>query len=474
MPDLLTIAFIVVAALGLALFWRGWRGRRIDDHPWCRKCRFDLFGAAAGSTRCPECGANLDDAKAVRIGRLRRRPVMIASGSLLIAVGAAWLGLLASGALAKVNWNQYKPTWWLAIEAQSTDPSTLPPILDELIARLDRGELSKARIGALATLAMETFSRDASDCPREWDVFMQHAWGFDHLDATTTLRYAQDLFQPEVFIQPATVDGNPAALVACRVRQKRRSGGSNFYLCALTRLTLDGASLPLPDHQPIIDNLSSESPHLLSSTLSLAPPGPHRIEVTVAWTFGTDLSNPAPHIPRESRLNWPADYSFSGDMVDPSVTLLEFVGDDETRRQVLEAISAEFYALRGPADLRLNGFGRVTILNQPVFMEAAMQVCASDGAILYSHDISAPGRRRRSGHLAGSIDFWPEFPDRTVNRVDITLTPRWFDYPRSNPKPIGAIRIWYGELRICDIPVRWFDDLDDPEMPPGIRAKMKH
>lgn len=56
MPDFPTIAFIGLAALGLALFWRGWRGRRIDNHPWCRKCRLDLKGLRPGAARCPECG----------------------------------------------------------------------------------------------------------------------------------------------------------------------------------------------------------------------------------------------------------------------------------------------------------------------------------------------------------------------------------------------------------------------------------
>lgn len=55
--DLLTIAFIGLAALGLALFWRGWRGRRVDNHPWCRKCCFDLKGVWPGAAKCPECGS---------------------------------------------------------------------------------------------------------------------------------------------------------------------------------------------------------------------------------------------------------------------------------------------------------------------------------------------------------------------------------------------------------------------------------
>ncbi len=39
---MLTIPFTVGAIVGAVLVWAGWRGRRIDDHPWCRRRRFDL------------------------------------------------------------------------------------------------------------------------------------------------------------------------------------------------------------------------------------------------------------------------------------------------------------------------------------------------------------------------------------------------------------------------------------------------
>ena len=35
------------------------RGRRVGDHPYCRRCGFDLFGKPPGSTVCSECGADL-------------------------------------------------------------------------------------------------------------------------------------------------------------------------------------------------------------------------------------------------------------------------------------------------------------------------------------------------------------------------------------------------------------------------------
>ncbi|MCC6679040.1 MAG: hypothetical protein IT436_18090 [Phycisphaerales bacterium] len=38
------ILSLIIAAWGIALIGLGLRGRKIDDHPICRKCRFDLVG----------------------------------------------------------------------------------------------------------------------------------------------------------------------------------------------------------------------------------------------------------------------------------------------------------------------------------------------------------------------------------------------------------------------------------------------
>ena len=57
-PLFLSVPLVLLAAsagvLAFALC-----GRRADDHPYCRRCRFDLFGKPADATVCSECGADL-------------------------------------------------------------------------------------------------------------------------------------------------------------------------------------------------------------------------------------------------------------------------------------------------------------------------------------------------------------------------------------------------------------------------------
>jgi hypothetical protein len=105
------VLFIPPQLLGVALLWFGLRGRRVDDHPICRKCGFDLFGRPHGSTACSECGADLHERRAMLDGRRVRRRGMIAAGELLVA-GALTLGGGAGHAARSISdWQPYKPAY---------------------------------------------------------------------------------------------------------------------------------------------------------------------------------------------------------------------------------------------------------------------------------------------------------------------------------------------------------------------------
>src|SRR5437762_1185999 len=108
--------------MGTACLLAGLRGRRIDDHPVCRRCRFDLIGvypSSAAMARCPECGADLGHRRAVRIGQRRRRKLAVSLGvGLLLAVSGVGAVLGWSAAKGPAM-NPYKPSWWLEAEAKT-------------------------------------------------------------------------------------------------------------------------------------------------------------------------------------------------------------------------------------------------------------------------------------------------------------------------------------------------------------------
>ena len=159
-----------LAAVGTALLvlW-GMRGRRVDDHPLCRRCGFDLFGRAEGTTNCSECGADLRRRRAIRIGhRVRRRRVIGAATPVLLAA-VGWLGVVGWGRAKGVDWNQHKPFWLLEREAGGVDVAARDVAIAELARRLVDGKLEPQREQALedAALALQ------ADLKRPWAP----AWG---------------------------------------------------------------------------------------------------------------------------------------------------------------------------------------------------------------------------------------------------------------------------------------------------------
>jgi len=127
---------------GGMLAWVGWRGRRVNDHPICRKCGFDLVGHAArlsppvaADARCPECGKNLGSAESIRIGQRVRRPRLLWLGLLLLLAGGLGVGAWTVAGVTATNWNTYKPTRLLVLEAENPSRTGVQGVYAELVAR---------------------------------------------------------------------------------------------------------------------------------------------------------------------------------------------------------------------------------------------------------------------------------------------------------------------------------------------------
>ncbi len=148
------LSWLPLVALGVAvvgLIAGGWltvvglRGRRVGDHPHCRRCGFDLHGLPAEGLICPECGARVGGpvrliGRRVHLGRRERRRRPLRWGLALGLPAMLGLGLLVAAAAG--GWSYYRaaPTGALAWQAE-LGPSTAGPAAAELARRVGTGQL---------------------------------------------------------------------------------------------------------------------------------------------------------------------------------------------------------------------------------------------------------------------------------------------------------------------------------------------
>ncbi|MGE5609068.1 MAG: hypothetical protein ACM359_07425 [Bacillota bacterium] len=176
---------------GAVLLWRGARGRRIDDHPICRVCGFDLFGLPPESHRCSECGVDLRKRRTIRIGHHQPARMVMALGMLLLFAGGGWLGIASKVASKQLNVNQYKPVWWLLREANSSSVSTRDTALKQLFTRLDKKKLSDAQVQQIVQRALQVQGDKNRPWATGWGDFVEWAQSKDRLPSEQWEQYVK-------------------------------------------------------------------------------------------------------------------------------------------------------------------------------------------------------------------------------------------------------------------------------------------
>src|SRR5688500_8555333 len=131
------IASLLLALSGAAVTWLGWRGRRVGDHPICRRCGVVLCGLPVGVATRSECGATLSAPGANRIGHRRKLGRVLAAGILLLLLAGSLTTLIGVTRWGDFEINVYKPVWLLAREAGSDDAALRDAAMKELSARLN-------------------------------------------------------------------------------------------------------------------------------------------------------------------------------------------------------------------------------------------------------------------------------------------------------------------------------------------------
>ncbi len=245
---LIVLAMLLAAALaGTVLFWRCWRGKRIDDHPLCRRCRYDLTGTPKPRISCPECGAALTTDKALIIGNRKRRTGTAVIAGLATLASAALLVLVTSNTANNVNLNPYKPLWWLRIDARDTNSFiTCSAALDEIGYRIATGKVSEANFRRLwvDAIAVQT------DVNRQWIVnWGDIAWDAIQKNRGTTEQYQQygeNMVRPVLHVRQTIRQGQPIPIALTLISDRGFGNNTTFQEShGEMDLVIDGHHVPV-------------------------------------------------------------------------------------------------------------------------------------------------------------------------------------------------------------------------------------
>ncbi len=204
---LLTIPFL----LGLTLLVLGIRGRRINTHPTCRKCRYDLH-ALTGPTNCPECGSDLTKPHALGKGMRKRSQALIAVGASLSVIGFICAAGFALLAFNPTTLNNHKPVWLLTVQARFANSRGSVAALSELNKRLGTPEMPAAQVAKVVSLSLDIQGDQTRTWSTAWGDFIETARGLGFVTDSQWSRYARQSVQLTARTREHTRLGEPYAI----------------------------------------------------------------------------------------------------------------------------------------------------------------------------------------------------------------------------------------------------------------------
>ncbi len=226
-------------AVGVLLIVLGLRGKRLNDHPVCRDCRFDLLGVYPGVITCPECGSGLRRPKAVRDGQRRRRPAYIAIGAILVITPGLGLGTLAFATLAGADLNTYKPVGLLLWEGRNAGVASAQAAGQELLDRLTANRLSKAQVSTAVAAALDLQGDPDARWSETWGDLIERARLNGNLSDAQVQRWRHQAAVLEWRVRPRVRSGDP--IPVCVSLKEARVGSTTELIAqgTITSATLD-------------------------------------------------------------------------------------------------------------------------------------------------------------------------------------------------------------------------------------------
>lgn len=227
------ITLNVLAVAGMLLLARGLIGRRINDHPICAGCGFDLVGvfdpSAAQRPPCPECGRPLNLSVAIRHGARVRRPAWIVAGAVLLAATLGPQLAVVGVSIAGGNFRAAFPTWALILELSAGGFADRNAALLQLDARLKAGTVDRAEVDRIVAVALEAVADERTVWNPAWGAFVVAARGGKMVSDADYGRFLRLAASPRIEARKVVVAGGSLA-VRFGVRPDRAAAGQCGYL----------------------------------------------------------------------------------------------------------------------------------------------------------------------------------------------------------------------------------------------------
>jgi hypothetical protein len=438
------LLFIPPLLLGTFFLWLGLRGRRVDDHPICRKCGFDLFGRPEGSDLCAECGADLTRPRAIRDGRRARRRGLVAMGVLLLAVALTVGGGVGYATLAAADAQKLKPTWWLVREIDSGDPAVAIAAAKQLSARVTGGKLAQRYIDDAADRLLDIQGNPQAKWDAAFGDFLEDARLAGKLGDQRFHLYAQQAPAFQLVVRPRINRGDPLPFA---IREDKARVGSRPTLRVkystiyfIDSVVVDKRGMSSQDTLSQHGGGWTGSAMELKKFLDKLPDGPHttHVEMTQAFFLAQTPAGSQPMFWTKQKISAPFEILPS----EPST--VEVVRDESLRPAIENAISIE-----GAQYQRWNkgaiGFS-VDATNLPV--DVAFDVYVRFGGA--EHRVTHFARQAQPANSTSSHHMSVVVPKFTGGTVDILFKPSVAAAKRT----IDVFGVWDGVIVKRDVPVK--------------------
>ena len=239
MPVLIMITGSILALIGLVLLVKAIIGRQLSDHPFCRKCRYDLIGLnlSAPST-CPECGNTVDiNSRSVMKGHRRIRFLMLSFALVITIVGSAGIGfssLKRHPALENIEWQhlyQRSPEPALRFYESLNDEEAV----HELWRRMTKGTVTDKGLRVLIDRSMQHIADPKAGYDYIWGSVLLYALYDNQLTDAERIAFIEGSVYSSIHLHAAVSDSATQVHAVISYHGVERFMGSWLNTIALQR-----------------------------------------------------------------------------------------------------------------------------------------------------------------------------------------------------------------------------------------------